>query len=78
MNATPAPGNVHLCTCGCTHTHLRISTQGILPHKEGPGLCHLETTHGIMHLNMALLSCIKAKAKAMCAAAKEFSTLTVW
>lgn len=75
MNATPAPGNAGLCTHGCTHaTH----TLEKAPHKEGPGLCHLETTHGIMHLNMAFLSCIKAKTKAMCAAGKEFSILTAW
>lgn len=71
MNATPAPGNVHLCTCDSTHTLEKA------PHKEGPGLCHLETTHGTMHLTMTLLSWIKAKAIAVCAAGKEFSILAV-
>lgn len=57
--------------CACTQTLKKAS------HKEGPGLCHLETTHGFTHLNMALLSCIKAKIIVMLRAEKEFSILAV-
>lgn len=49
-----------ICAHVIAHTQTHISESST---HEGPGLCNLETSHGIIHLNMALLSSIKPKLK---------------